>query len=175
MDETFTLLPLHLDPSSKAISAPSDSTDRSLATELTSLNQLHRSLLTLDNPSQVPPPPLPLNPKRTAQIQKMREQGNSVFRKGTPGAAHEAIKLYTFGLEMALGRPGWEPAAIVRDETSLLYANRAQAHMSIQAWPEGAVDAETSVEMKRVGNAKAWYRRGKCLVEMGRWEEAGEW
>ena len=98
-----------------------------------------------------------------------------MFRKGTPGAAHEAIKLYTFGLEMALGRPGWEPAAIVRDETSLLYANRAQAHMSIQAWPEGAVDAETSVEMKRVGNAKAWYRRGKCLVEMGRWEEAGEW
>lgn len=47
--------------------------------------------------------------------------------------------------------------------------------MSLQAWPEGAADAEGSVEMKRQGNAKAWWRRGKCLVEMGRWEEAGEW
>ena len=47
--------------------------------------------------------------------------------------------------------------------------------MSLQAWPEGAADAETSVEMKRVGNQKAWWRRAKCLVEMGRWAQAKEW
>lgn len=47
--------------------------------------------------------------------------------------------------------------------------------MSSGLWPEGAADAMTSVELKRVGNAKAWWRRGKCLLEMGRWREAKEW
>lgn len=44
-------------------------------------------------------------------------------------------------------------------------------------WPEGAADAKCSVELKRgqPGNGKAWWRRGRCLVEMGRWEEAREW
>lgn len=47
--------------------------------------------------------------------------------------------------------------------------------MWLQEWPEAAVDAEASVEAKRVGNAKAWFRRGKSLLEMGRLEEAREW
>ena len=42
-------------------------------------------------------------------------------------------------------------------------------------WPEGAADAACSVEMKRAGNGKAWWRRGKCLLEMGRKEEASRW
>lgn len=83
--------------------------------------------------------------------------------------------MYTFGIEMALGRPGWEPSGLVKDEVSALYANRAQAHMAMQNWPLGMVDAECSVEMKRVGNAKGWWRKGKCLLEMGRLEEAKEW
>lgn len=76
---------------------------------------------------------------------------------------------------MALTRAPWEPSGLVKDEVSGLYANRAQSYMALQNWPEGAVDAESSVEAKRVGNAKAWWRRGKCLVEMGRTEEAREW
>ncbi|KAF3349277.1 NADH-ubiquinone oxidoreductase 24 kDa subunit [Verticillium dahliae VDG2] len=32
-----------------------------------------------------------------------------------------------------------------------------------------------SVEARKVGNAKAWWRRGRCLQEMGRLEEAREW
>ena len=177
MDETFTLLPLHLDPSSKAISAPTLEQTSSLVTELALLNQTHRQLLTLDTPSQVPPAPLPLNPKRSAQINKMREQGNTMYQKSRsqPSATSEAGKLYSYALEMALLRPAWEPSAIVRDEVAVLLANRAQVNMSLQAWPEGAADAEGSVEMKRQGNAKAWWRRGKCLVEMGKWEEAAEW
>ena len=95
--------------------------------------------------------------------------------KTQPSATAEAGKLYSYALEMAMTRPAWEPSAIVRDEVAVLLANRAQVNMSLQAWPEGAADAEGSVEMKRQGNAKAWWRRGKCLVEMGRWEEAGEW
>ena len=56
-----------------------------------------------------------------------------------------------------------------------MLANRAQAHMALQNWAEGAVDAHASVEAKWVGNAKAWWRRGRCLVEMGRFDEAREW
>jgi translocation protein SEC72 len=167
--ETFTLLPLQIDPASKAISSP-HSTSRTLQEELTTLNLLHRSLLSLDTPA--PPPPIPVAPKRSANITKLRETGNTEFRKGKHP---EAIKYYTLGLQMALTRPLWEPSGLVRDEVAGLYANRAQAHMALQAWPEGAVDAEASVEAKKIGNAKAWWRRGRCLVEMGRLEEAKEW
>lgn len=76
---------------------------------------------------------------------------------------------------MALTRPLWEPTGLVRDEVAGLYANRAQAHMALSNWVEGAIDAEASVEAKRVGNAKAWWRKGRCLLEMGRLEEAKEW
>ncbi|KAI9762669.1 MAG: hypothetical protein M4579_000287 [Chaenotheca gracillima] len=171
MEDTFTQLPLQLDPTSKAISAAhASSSDKAMVEELNILNNLHRSLLTLDTP--VPPPPVPVNPKRSAQITKLRESGNTSFRKG---AYADALRMYTFGVDMALGRPPWEPAGLVRDELSGLYANRAQAHMAMQNWAEGMVDADASVELKRVGNAKGWWRKGRCLVEMGRTEEAQEW
>lgn len=168
-EETYTQLPLRLDPSSKAIQAI-DTSDQALVDELTALNQLHRSILSLD--AAVPPPPVPVNPKRSAQINKLRESGNASFRKA---AFAEAVRMYTFALEMALGRPPWEPAGLVRDEIAGLYANRAQAYMAMQSWAEAMVDAGTSVEMKRVGNAKGWWRRGRCLLEMGRLEEAKDW
>ncbi|KAA8568304.1 hypothetical protein MFRU_029g00290 [Monilinia fructicola] len=166
--ETFTLLPLHIDPQSKAISSSSNS--KALNEELETLNALHRTLLTIESP--IPPPPVPVNPKRSANITKLRESGNTEFRKQRHG---EAIKFYTLGIQMALARPLWEPSGLVRDEIAGLYANRAQAHMALQNWPEGAMDAESSVEAKRAGNAKAWWRRGRCLMEMGRLEEAKEW
>ncbi|KAB5550878.1 hypothetical protein GE09DRAFT_1123999 [Coniochaeta sp. 2T2.1] len=168
--ETFTLLPLHLNPQTKAITSSPPS--RALDTELSTLNSLHRSLLALDPPSLVPPPPLPVNPKRSANVTKLRESGNAEFRKGN---FPSAIKFYTLGLQMALTRPAWEPSQLVREEVAHLYANRAQAHMAMQNWVEGGLDAECSVEAKRGGNAKAWWRRGRCLVEMGRLEEAAEW
>lgn len=173
MDETFTLLPIQMDPTSKALSSPTSTLD----SDLTALNTLHRAILSL--PNQIPPPPTNVNPKRSAQIQKMRDQGNTSLRTSksspSPAQAQEAIKLYTYGIEMALGRPSWEPSAIVKEEAGVLFANRAQAYMAAQMWPEGASDAETSVELKGLGNGKAWWRRGRCLCEMGRWEEAREW
>jgi translocation protein SEC72 len=166
--ESFTLLPLRMDPQSKAISSTSSS--RALTEELTTLNALHRSLLALDSP--VPPPPIPVAPQRSAAIAKLRESANTQYRSSN---ISQALNLYTLGLDMALKRPLWEPSGLVRDEVAGLYANRAQAHMSQQMWVEGWKDAEASVEAKRVGNAKAWWRGGKCLVEMGRWEEARDW
>lgn len=167
----FDLLPIHMDPQSKAISATKQS--RALNAELDALNTLHRALLTMDNPQTgVPPPPIPVNPKRTGQVSKLRDNGNAEYRKGK---YVEAVRLYSLGIQMALQRPLWEPAALVREEVSGLLANRAQAHMATQNWPEGAVDAEASVEARRVGNAKGWWRRGKCLLEMGRLDEARDW
>lgn len=162
--------PLHLDPSSKAISLSSShgSEAPQISSELQTLNQLHRSLLNLDPPN-TPPAPLPVNPKRSAQITKLRDTANTAYRKANYG---EAARLYSYAIDMALGRPGWEPATLARDELGGLYANRAQAQMAQQNWPEGLVDAKSSVDCKGIGNVKAWWRAGKCLAEMGRWEEA---
>ncbi|KAI1204574.1 uncharacterized protein F4807DRAFT_446467 [Annulohypoxylon truncatum] len=168
--ETFTMLPLQIDPQTKALTTSTSS--RALQAELASLNSLHRSLLALETPNQVPPPPVPVNPKRSANVSKLRESGNNEYRKGKHA---EAVKFYSLGLQMALTRPLWEPQQLVREEVAALYANRAQAHMALQSWAEGASDAEASVEAKRVGNSKAWWRRGKCLAEMGRMAEAKEW
>ncbi|KAM5356629.1 hypothetical protein ACJ41O_003275 [Fusarium nematophilum] len=167
----FDLLPLQMDPQSKAISSANPAS-RALTAELEALNTLHRSLLNLETPSGAPPPPIPVNPKRTANVTKLRDSGNGEYRKGRYA---EAIKFYTLGVQMAITRPMWEPAALVREEVSGLLANRAQAHMALQNWAEGAVDAHASVEARWVGNAKAWWRRGRCLVEMGRLEEARDW
>ena len=168
MEDTFLQLPLQLNPASKEVYTTTS--DKALKDELQQLNALHKSLRTLETP--IPPPPTSVNPKRSAQINKMRESGNTSYKKGSYA---EAIRMYSFGIEMALGRPVWEPSNLFRDEVAGLYANRAQAHMAMQNWPEGMVDAEASVEMKKVGNAKGWWRKGKCLVEMGRFEEAKEW
>ncbi|KAK5166295.1 uncharacterized protein LTR77_008556 [Saxophila tyrrhenica] len=168
MDETFTLIPLAIDPSTKSIST----SNPALSSEIDELNKLHRAFVSLDTPNQVPPPPAPVNPKRSVQINKMRESGNASYKKGSYG---DAIKMYDLAIRMASERPGWEASGLVREELSALYNNRAMAQMSQQMWPEGAVDAELSVEMKKVGNVKGWWRRGQCLREMGRVEEAAEW
>ncbi|KAL4920707.1 hypothetical protein BDW62DRAFT_162622 [Aspergillus aurantiobrunneus] len=170
--DIFNQHPLTLDPTSKAISLSTTqytpSQTAAINDELSALNSLHRSLLALDPPS-IPPPPLPLNPKRSAQITKLRDSANTAFRKNNHA---EAVRLYTFAIDMALLRPPWEPVAVLREELSALYGNRAQAWMSQQGWVEGLVDARASVEGKPIGNVKAWWRGGKCLAEMGRWEEA---
>ncbi|KAJ6046448.1 hypothetical protein N7444_007702 [Penicillium canescens] len=113
--------------------------------------------------------PLPINPKRGAQINKLRDTANAAYRKSN---YDEAIRLYTYAIEMGIARPGWEPVTLAREELSALYANRAQAHMAKQAWPEGLVDGKCSVDSKPVANVKAWWRIAKCLAEMARYEES---
>ncbi|KAF2669365.1 tetratricopeptide [Microthyrium microscopicum] len=170
--ETFTQLPLSYDPSTKHTTMPSPTP--ALTTELSALNTLHRALTASQSDAQsgIPPPPTAVNPKRSAQITKLRESGNTSFRAQKYG---DSIRMYSLGIDMAAGRPLWEPSAIAREELAGLYANRAQAHMAMSSWPEGAVDAKCSVELKKQGNVKAWWRRGKCLAEMGRGEEAERW
>ncbi|KAL1638899.1 hypothetical protein SLS58_008484 [Diplodia intermedia] len=169
-EETYTQLPLQMDPQTKAISG--HNVPPAVQREIEELNQLHRQFLTLETPGQTPPPPMPVNPKRSAGIAKLRESGNASFKKGQYA---EAAKFYTLAIEVAIQRPQWEPSGLIREELCALYANRAQAYMSLQDWASGAVDAETSVDLKKVQNAKAWWRRGRCLLEMGRAKEARDW
>lgn len=166
--DTFTQLPLTIDASSKAISL----SDPTFQADIEELNRLHRGLLSLDGPAQIPPPPAPVNPKRSVQITKLKDSGNASYKKG---AFPDAIKMYDLAIRMASERPSWEASGLVREELSALYNNRAQAHMAQQAWVEGMLDAEVSVELKKVGNVKGWWRRGQCLREMGRLGEAEEW
>lgn len=172
--DTFTLLPLSIDSDLKVSCQPSPSLPPNLVSELVALNTLHHTLLTSEAASQadnIPPPPVPVNPKRSAAIAKLRTSGNDAYKKKQFG---EAVRVYSLGIEMALGRPNWEPSGLVKDELYLLYANRSQAYMATGLWPEGLADAEVSIDCKRVGNPKAHWRKGKCLKEMGRLEEARE-
>ncbi|TKA28977.1 hypothetical protein B0A50_03389 [Salinomyces thailandicus] len=166
--ETFNQIPLSIDPATKAIST----SDPSLQDEIDELNRVHRAFVGLETPNGIPPPPAPVNPKRSVQITKLRESGNGSYKKG---AYPEAIKMYELAMRMASDRPPWEASGLVREELSALYNNRAQSFMAQQMWPEGALDAEVAVEMKRVANIKGWWRRGQCLKEMGRLEEAADW
>lgn len=168
MEETFHALPISIDPNTKAIS----SSDPTLASEIEELNKMNRAFVSLETPNQVPPPPAPVNPKRSVQINKMRESGNASYKKGAFG---DAVKMYDMAIRMASERPAWEASGLVREELSALYNNRAQAWMSQQMWPEAANDAELSVELKKVGNVKGWWRRGQSLKEMGRYEDASDW
>src|ERR1700760_666860 len=171
--ETFNQIAISIDPKSLEVNS-SSTTDAALTKELEALNRLHKALTAPQSEAKdgVAPPPTVVNPKRSAQITKLRDSGNAAFRSGKFA---EAVKLYGLGVDMAIGRPVWEPAVLCREELAGLYANRAQAHMGIQQWPEGAIDAACSVELKRTQNAKAWWRKGKCLLEMGKLEEADRW
>ncbi len=180
--DTYTHLPLQIDPASKTLSLhPSSSTSStdtaSLLAALSSINQLHSALKTLDTPNSIPPPPVANNlptQKRTAQISKLRDAASTAQRKSQ---FQESVRLYTFAIDMAAGRPAWEPVALIREELSGLYRDRAQAHMGVRDWVEAWKDCEASVECKRPQGekGKVWYRGGKCLLEMGRYAEAVEW
>ncbi|KAF3923678.1 hypothetical protein ABW20_dc0100531 [Dactylellina cionopaga] len=168
--DSFTLLPIVMDDSSKSLfPAPSTTPIPGLTVNLADLNHLHRNLLQFD--SAIAPPPGIVNPKRSAQINKLRESGNAAFRKQT---FSEAIKLYSLALDMCLGRPHWEQSGLVREEAAMIYSNRAQANIAIRSWAEGMCDAEMSCGLKPKDNVKAWYRRALCLKEMGKLEDSRE-
>ena len=168
--ETYTHHPISLDPASKIVSAPPSSSD-TLKRQIGALNALHQSMKNLQTPNQIPPPPMPVDPKRSANINKMKESAAAAHKKGNYA---EAARLYSFAIDMAAARPYWEPVGLVREELALLFSNRAASHVGAQNWVEGWKDAESSIECKRFGNAKAWWRLGKCFQEMDRYPEAVE-
>lgn len=182
--ETYNHVPLHIDPTSKTISASAPkSLDPATLTAIENLNSLHATLKTLETPNQIPPAPVPVLPKRSAQIAKLRDSAQAAHRKAQFA---DAARLWTFAIEMAGSRPAWEPAGLVREELSALYAGRAAAGIAQQRWVEAYKDAQMSTECKAgpavgpqgqrgPGNTAAWVLGSRCLGEMGRWGEVVEW
>lgn len=180
--ETYTHLPLHLDPATKILTATKKA-DEQLEEILRNINSLHNQFKGLETPNHAPPPPLPVNPKRTAQLTKLRESGSQSVRKNDYAGA---VRLFSLAIQMAADRPPWEPAGLVREELALCYMERANVHLLARDFAEGFKDAECSTECKRgkqqgpqgqqlPGNPRAFTIGGKCLIEMGRWEEAVAW
>ncbi|RPA79259.1 tetratricopeptide [Ascobolus immersus RN42] len=168
--DAFTLLPVSFDPETQRLSYPLP--DPRIQQECNKVNALHGLLLTEDATkasNHVPPPPVPVLPMRSAAIDRLRKTGNEHFKKGEYG---EAVRHYSFAIDMAMSRPPWEPSGLTREELHVLHSNRSQGLMGMQQWPEALIDAEISIEMKKQGNMKAHWRRAKCLREMGRLEEA---
>jgi translocation protein SEC72 len=167
--DTFNQTPLLWDPKTKSLT--STTTTPTFTEHLSAINALHKTLTSVSSDAQdgVPPPPTTVNPKRSAQVTKLKDSANTAFRAAKYA---DANRMYSLAIDMAAQRPLWEPSALAREELSQLYSNRAMSHMSLGNWAEGAVDAQCSVECKKQGNPKAWWRRGRCLVNMGRLDEA---
>ncbi|KAK9479151.1 TPR-like protein [Lipomyces japonicus] len=163
MDEP---LPIIFDEVTKHIGLPNEVLTPERETEVEQLNALYKSLINLN--ADVPPPPNQISGRLSEQVKKLKEAGNTSFKKLQYA---DAIKMYTLAIEMALKRPPWEAAAYVREEVSVLYSNRAQAYMSQNRWGEALVDADTSIYLKR-NVSKSYWRKGKCLIELGRLQEA---
>lgn len=167
--DAFTLLPVSFDHENQRLNYPLP--DPAIQKECNKINALHGLLLTEDATQKIhiPPPPVPVQPHRSAGIDRLRKTGNEFFKKGE---FMEAVRHYTFAIDMAMSRPPWEPSGLTREELHVLHSNRSQGLMGMHQWPEALVDAEISIEMKKQGNMKAHWRRAKCLREMGRLEEA---
>lgn len=179
--ETYNHLPIHIDPATKQVSAASS--DQAVQDTLAMVNDLHTQFKSLETPNNIPPPPLPVNPKRTAGINKLRESAATATKKGDH---REAARLLTVAVSMATSRPPWEPVGLRREELAGCYLLRANAYAENREWVEAYRDALCSTECKKgpsvtpqgqrvLGNPKAWTIGGKALLEMGRVDEAVDW
>jgi len=178
--ETYTHLPIQIDPQSKQLTTTAS--DKSLQDALAAVNSLHREMLALETPNKIPGPPLPINPKRSANVNKLRESAAASARKGQNP---DAIRLLAVATDMAAARPGWEPVGLAREELANMYCARANANIIGQNWVEGWKDAEASITCKSgpqqtpngpvPGNPKAFALGGRCLVELARYKEAIQW
>ena len=176
--ETYTHLPIHIDPATKQVSVMSS--DKSAQDAVAIVNDLHTQFKSLETANNVPPPPMPVDPKRTAAINKLRESAGQSAKKGNNA---EAVRLLTVALDMATARPDWEPVGLKREELAICYLARAAAHAENRDWVNAHRDAVCSTECKKgpqrtqqgqmiPGNPKAWIVGGKALLEMGRTQEA---
>jgi translocation protein SEC72 len=171
MAETFLAIPLKLDEKFKSVIclAHSLATCETCKLDFQSVNNLHRNFNLL--PADVDSPPnKPPSQARSAQVIKMKESGNVLFK------AHkyeEAANRYSLALEMALARPPWEPASTCREETAILLCNRSAARLGLQEFSGALADAEAVVQLKRPW-PKGHFRKCKALQAMGRLKEAKE-
>jgi len=149
------------------------------------LNRVARLLAT--NPGlRCPPPPNAMTSKQLTQaVTQMKEDGNvcqsyvgiwpdanitfqKQFKEGKNTAA---LARYNAAAAVAAQRPPWEAPALMREELSVVLANRAAAHLADGDFISALADAETVITIR--GNwARGHLRKAKALVGLKDYKEA---
>jgi translocation protein SEC72 len=119
--------------------------------------------------AELPPPNKPL-PSVNAQVDQLKVEGNKAYKALD---YTEAIRQYSAAADLAWSRPLWEPLAFqfVREELAPILSNRSAAHVALEQYVEALVDAEIVTRLK-ADWSKGWFRKGKALFGLSRFEEA---
>lgn len=129
------------------------------------LNALYKSLVPING--NIPPPNY-VSQNLSNQVAKLKDEGNKYFKaQNYP----EAIKLYSSAIDMAFQRPFWESHELTEREVSVCLSNRSIAYISLEQWVNAYIDAEWGIRIKP-DYSKAYFRKGKALMGMKRYEEA---
>ncbi|KAJ2508892.1 hypothetical protein IWW47_000358 [Coemansia sp. RSA 2052] len=112
------------------------------------------------NRGALPPP----NPQMASAIQKLKTEGNDMFR----AQCHfEAAQKYTEAIIVASQRPLWDSAQTSMEEMAVLMSNRAACLLELGHPSEAYWDTEVVTRLKR-GWSKGHFRMGRALMGLGR-------
>ncbi|KAG2191088.1 hypothetical protein INT46_009278 [Mucor plumbeus] len=130
-------------------------------------NQLAASLKAV---KELPSPNKPLSTKLKATVNKHKLDGNQAYKAEK---YQEAVEFYTFAAELAWSRPLWEPLAfqMVREELAPILSNRSAANCILGNYMDALVDAHIVTQLKKDWS-KGWFRKGKALIGLNRFNEA---
>merc|ERR1719201_1833351 len=98
-------------------------------------------------------------------IEKGKDQGNSLFAKGSTDEAVKWFSKCIWLIEMK------KVSDVPSDLHSVLHSNRAFAHVKLKKWAEAEEDCSAALALK-ADNAKAKYRRAMARFELGKYETA---
>jgi translocation protein SEC72 len=98
----------------------------------------------------------------------MKDEGNNLYKLNK---TREALSKYNMAASIAVQRPAWESAAILREELSTVVSNRSAALLELGDYLGALVDAETVISIRRQW-PKGHFRKAKALVALGHIEEA---
>ncbi|EMR10652.1 hypothetical protein PNEG_01351 [Pneumocystis murina B123] len=162
--DTFVQLPISINEGRVV------SVEKELMEKLEPFNRLIKSITLNQYPEDIPLPPNQVHPKRSIHINRLKESGTEHSRRKN---YDEALKFFTLAVEMAYGRPYWEPASLSRDELAAAFYERCTVYLASKQWKNAFVDASTVI-----GIRKAWSKghlcKSKALQGMGILDKAKE-
>ncbi|KAL7414173.1 hypothetical protein BDY24DRAFT_386083 [Mrakia frigida] len=174
-DEPFTPLPFTINRTEHSLSLPPDFVsspslvqgDPSPQEILDGINSLAKLFKTAP-PQAIPPPPQKIDQGRSAQVVKLKDEGNAKFKARS---YDQSILLYSASLAVASQRMPWEASGIFKEEMSTVLCNRSAAYGAMGDWPASYADADAVVKMKRPWS-KGHFRKAKALLGLSRPQDA---
>jgi tetratricopeptide (TPR) repeat protein len=97
------------------------------------------------------------------EVEQIKLQGNAAILEGDPDGA---VRWYSTGLRLA-GKAKGLPI----EQYSILYSNRAFAHIQLQQWSSAISDCDEALKLN-CNNRKAIYRRAAASFQIGDIESA---